>query len=159
VALVLVIARTQLKRMEWTWAQGSFRIGTALERVSREGDLVVTVGHYVGDPTSIYYSRRRGWSFPPALGAKEDWIIFGPDDQRAIRMFELLRFQSADWLAIDKGSIDNAPKPRVFWFHYPHLIEHSYRTCELVEDTDSYLIFRIPAHAPEAEPQAPATQR
>jgi hypothetical protein len=134
IGLVLVIAGVGQGGLRWAYkayAKEGYKLGLALRQAAKSGELVVTMAGAVGDPTAIYYSRQRGWVFPPYPSQPPR------DDDEAIRLFEGLRTQGADWLGIVAESRDD------LWRDYPGLAEHVLSTCELYQDTPDYVIYRI----------------
>jgi len=117
-------------------ATQSYRMGLALRQVSQPGDLVVTVPSDIGEPIAIYYSGRRGWTFPPSWPGVA-WASLPQDDDEAIRLFEDLRTQGADWLGIVAEHEDE------LWQDYPVFAAHVEHTCELVSRPPDFVIFRI----------------
>lgn len=122
------------------YAAESQRLGERLAEVSKPGDLVVTVARQVGDPIAIYYSRRRGWVFPPGGGAR-DWSSFLADQGQAIAELEGLRAEGARWFGVAHGARDT--RQRSFTQHHEPLIAHLDRTAERVVDEDGLLIYRL----------------
>ncbi len=114
----------------------SYGLGLALRQVSQPGDLVVTMASDLGDPNAIYYSRRRGWIFPPASNDIV-WDQLPEDDNESIRMFEELRAKGADWLGIA------SERKKDFWTGHPALVEHIKRTCQFHSQTSQYVIYRV----------------
>jgi len=125
-----------LQYMYTGYARESYSLGLALRDMTQPDDLVVTMANDFGDPVAIYYSRRRGWVFPPAEQGHA-WDRLPDDDAATIRMLEELRAQGAKWL----GIVDERKKD--FWLSHPKLVEHVKRTCEFKIKADQYVIYRI----------------
>jgi hypothetical protein len=143
-AIILVIGgygQKNLKKMYsppepyWDATQG-YKMGLALSQISSPKDLVVTISNDIGEPVAIYYSQRRGWVFPPAWNDYE-WSKLPKDDNEAIRRFEGLRFQGADWF----GIVNEHRKELTD--KYPKFMEYIERTCKLEQDTAEFVIYRI----------------
>ncbi|MGB3293264.1 MAG: glycosyltransferase family 39 protein [Phormidesmis sp.] len=114
---ILSFGHVRLKSMySRNWKQQSYELELLLRQASQPGDLVVTMSSDLGDPNVIYYSRRRGWTFPPASN-DIDWSQFPPEED-AIQMFESLRERGADWLAIAQRH------NRDFRANYPQVAEY-----------------------------------
>ena len=119
------------------YALQSYEMGTALARISQPSDLVVTVANAIGDPVAVYYSRRRGWVFPPAWpGVK--WSADPVEEPAAIRLFDQLRLNGAKWLGIV------ATQRAKFRETAPRLLAHIESTTELVDENRDWAIYRIP---------------
>jgi hypothetical protein len=123
-------------------AQTSYDMGQRLQALTKPGDLVVVVASDVGDPIPIYYSRRRGWVFPPG-GGQTDWATFVVNDQVAIEQLEELVKNGAEWFAFAKDARDNSGQ--MFVEHHRGLIEYLNQIGKPVEDTAGYSIFRLPS--------------
>jgi 4-amino-4-deoxy-L-arabinose transferase-like glycosyltransferase len=128
-----------LQLMKVPYAQSDYELGMKLNALSKPGDLVVTATTTIGDPIAIYYSRRRGWVFPPGGGAA-DWSVL-PDDRVAIDTLEALRAKNAAWFGISKKARDS--HRRVLLKNNPGLIAHLEKTAERVFDDDTILIYRL----------------
>ena len=133
---ILTVGHVRLKGMySRGWKQQPYELGMLLRQASQPEDLVVTMSSDLGDPNVIYYSQRRGWTFPPASN-DIDWSQFPPEED-AIQMFESLREQSADWFAIAQRHNKN------FKENYPQVAAHIEATCELYQTTQAGVIYRI----------------
>jgi hypothetical protein len=53
-----------LSYMYYPYAQEAYKLGLALRQMTQSNDLVVTMANAIGAPNVIYYSQRRGWTFP-----------------------------------------------------------------------------------------------
>lgn len=116
------------------------RLGQEIERLSQPGDLVIAISNTVGSPTAIYYSRRKGWLFPP-FDADRSWAAFGKDGPEAIAMLEDLRSQGASWFGTVLSAKDN--RGRRFADHYPALLAHLQATAQKRVDQDGILVFDL----------------
>ncbi|HEY9623213.1 MAG TPA: glycosyltransferase family 39 protein [Crinalium sp.] len=119
-------------------ATQSYKLGLALRQISQPDDLVVTVANDIGSPIAIYYSRRRGWTFPPAIN-DIDWSKLPEDDQISIRAFETLRDKGADWLGIVAEHFEE------IWGKHPKLVKHIETTCQFQAKSQDWVIYRIPS--------------
>ncbi|MEO7964891.1 MAG: glycosyltransferase family 39 protein [Gemmatimonadaceae bacterium] len=139
VALMLVVAtitsRSRLLEMYTSYAQRGLALGVALERVSAPHDLVLTMASALGDPTPIYYARRRGWIFPPARNG-HSWGEMPKDDRESIALLDSLRAQGASWLGV---TIEQMEMLRA----HPTLLAHVRSTSTPVETDSDFTIFRL----------------
>jgi 4-amino-4-deoxy-L-arabinose transferase-like glycosyltransferase len=130
----------------------SLALGLALQRWSQPGDLVATIANDVGDPIAIYYSRRRGWVFPPAgLRDHPNWVVLA-EDSDSVRHFEALRSQGARWFGAVKNVREASLPPARFWERHRGFREHLDRACEIVEESPDYVLYRIPPSDPSSAP-------
>ncbi|HKT85227.1 MAG TPA: glycosyltransferase family 39 protein [Novosphingobium sp.] len=83
----------------YPWSRADYHLGLEMRRRADAGDLVVTSGSIEADPTAIYYSRHRGWVFPP-LRAWSNGDYEPLTGERAIALLEDLRGRGADWYGI-----------------------------------------------------------
>lgn len=120
----------------WWDSTKSYKLGLALRQVSAPDNVVVTMTGS-GAPVAIYYSQRRGWIFPPPWPGFEWWSGMIKDDNEAIRVFEELRTQGANWLGIV-----NSHKNKL-WENNPKFVKHIERTCELKQESPEWVIYRI----------------
>ena len=128
-----------IELMKRPYAESDYKVGMRLNALSQPGDLVITASATIGDPIAIYYSRRRGWVFPPG-GGTSDWSVL-PDDRVAIEMLESLRMKNAVWFGIAKNARDS--KFRMLLENNPGLIAHLDKTAERAVDDDTVLIYRL----------------
>jgi hypothetical protein len=112
------------------------QLGIALEAVSEPDDLVLTIANSIGDPVGIYYSRRRGWVYPPAWPGT-DWGSLPEDDGISVQLFEELRAQGAEWFGIVDYQYDH------LWADHPLLAAHIASASEVRMKTEEYVILRI----------------
>ena len=122
------------------YATKSRALGERLAELSKPGELVVTVARQVGDPIAIYYSRRRGWVFPPGGGAR-DWSSFAESEDQAIAELEELRRQGATWFGAVRGARDT--HQRSFETHHQPLIAYLDRTALRMVDDNGLLIYKL----------------
>ena len=115
-------------------------LGEELARLAQPGDLVVAIAPEVGDPVAVYYSRARGWVFPPG-GGDSEWSKFVADDATAIAQLEELRAQGADLFGVTKNAADN--ERRLFVEHHDGVVDYLDRTATKLADTDKLLVYRI----------------
>lgn len=143
VALSVGHQATQMKKREH--AREAYHMGRKLDELAAPQDLVIAVAPDVGDPIGIYYSRRRGWVFPPG-GGDDPWNIFGEDDETAVTKFEAMREQGARWLGIARSAKDDGkPEQRLFLEHHKNLLAHVESIGgEKVADEPMYVIYRVP---------------
>jgi len=117
-------------------AYQSYRMGLALRGVTSPKDLVVTVANDIGDPVAIYYSRRRGWVFPPAR-PHSPWGQMPDDDALSIALYEDLREQGAGWFAV---AGERVPYLRE---SHPLLFAHIEKTSHKAVEDPNFTIYRL----------------
>jgi len=139
-AIVLPVALNGLQGLQslyaWPGGEESYRLGLALREVARPSELVVTIANEFDNPTAIYYSRRRGWVFPPARG-RIDQVRFPESDEEAIAMLDDLREQGARWLGITNARLESLLAA------HPAFTRYIARTGEQVSQTSDFIIFRL----------------
>lgn len=150
------VGAKNLKPLYYPYAENAYKLGLALNEITQPNDLVVTIAQEnIGDPVAIYYSRRRGWVFPPAtIGSKFKWRDDGiQDDIEAIRLLEELQTQGAKWLGIVNDQKEKIWKENPKFVEY---IEHKFspvsipllkcKNCKTLgsQDSPDYIIYRIP---------------
>lgn len=140
IALTLIIPLSQqsLASMYYPYAQESYSLGLALREVSQPSDLVVVIGNNMGDPVSIYYAHRRGWTFPPS-DPKRAWNRLPEDDAFAIQLFDDLRQQGADWFGIVTEQKQN------IWDNHSDLKRYIETNFVSEEENSDWTIYRIPS--------------
>lgn len=116
-------------------------LGQALLEMKAPDDLVVAISPDVGDPVAIYYSRGRGWVFPPG-GGQNIWSIFIDDGAPAIGQLEDLITQGARWFGYAKNAKDDLG--RRFVDHHTDLIGWLEENATLVQQTGDFVIYRLP---------------
>lgn len=146
-AAIVFWGQKGLSFMYYPYAGESREMGLALRQVTEPGALVVTMANDPGDPVAIYYSRRRGWVFPPARPGKA-WGVLPEDDNESITLFEELRAGGAGWLGIVEKHMNEMAE------RHPRLALHIQRTCELKQANSAYTVYRILNPGEIAEHQA-----
>jgi len=141
-AAIGLLGATRLRLLYHPFSEQSYELGLALRDASRPRDLVVTMANDLGNPIAIYYSRRRGWPFPPPT-ADRDIIKLPADDSESIQMFEQLRAQGAAWLGIV------AAQQAFLRREHPLLLAHFERTCRLYRRDPEWAIYSIIAEDKE----------
>lgn len=141
--LVVILGITSLcsfrllkKELYASFAQKGYKLGLALDKVSKPGDLVVTIPEDIGDPVAIYYSKRRGWVFPPTT---QNWAPteLPQQEEESIRLLEDLRRQGADWFGIV------SPHLKEIQEKHPRLAQHINNTCTRQAETEDYIIYKM----------------
>jgi hypothetical protein len=122
-----------LTLMKTPYADHGEELGMKLSELSHPGELVITATPTIGDPVAIYYSRHRGWVFPPG-GGETEWSMLLEDDA-AIAALEDLRARNATWFGITKNARDM--QRRKFLEYNRGLIAHLDRTAERVVDDET----------------------
>jgi 4-amino-4-deoxy-L-arabinose transferase-like glycosyltransferase len=138
VGFVLLISSVWWKSTDflyWSYAKDSMQVGLALQAISEPDDLVMTIAESVGDTVGTYYSRRRGWVFPPPPTV--DWGMIPEDDETSIQLFEELRAQGADWFGIVNLQYDQ------LWADHRVLAEYISRASKVQVKTEGYVILRL----------------
>jgi hypothetical protein len=99
------------------WSQADYELGLALRRLAPPNDLVVVSGTTEGDPTAIYYSRRRGWIFPP-LNTRNPASLDAFGGRGAIPVLEDLRRRGAGWYGVVAPQRDAMARTRPAFLRY-----------------------------------------
>jgi 4-amino-4-deoxy-L-arabinose transferase-like glycosyltransferase len=155
-AILLIISGIGYRQLNlWCyspWAKEGYELGIALQQITQPSDLLVTIANRGGgDPVAIYYSRRRGWVFPPAIywglppsspqESKRKNSIYWKypiTDDTLIAILEDLITQGADWMGIVKYNNNQIAKDN------PKLVAYIQKTLELYQETPKWVIYRIP---------------
>ncbi|WP_327211521.1 ArnT family glycosyltransferase [Rhizobium ruizarguesonis] len=138
VAIALAWSTLPLVRtMKKPIAMNGKLLGEELARLAQPGDLVVAIAPEVGDPVAVYYSRARGWVFPPG-GGDAEWSKFAADDATAIAQIEELRAQGADLFGVAKNATDK--EGRLFIEHHDGVIDYLDRTATKLAGLNNLLI-------------------
>jgi hypothetical protein len=116
-------------------ATRSHELGKALRRASQPDDLVLTMAEKLGNPVAIYYSRRRGWIFPPA-SSDYAWTQI-PPDRDSIRMLDELRERGADWFGLTMNQY------QALWHRHRGLLDHLRQVSDFHSKGDDWLVYRL----------------
>jgi 4-amino-4-deoxy-L-arabinose transferase-like glycosyltransferase len=110
------------------WGMPSFHAGNELNRIVPSQALVIVADG--GDPTCLYYSRRKGWHFLENFGKSPT------NSHEAIMELERLRAQGADYLTFVRHTL--------WWFDYyqqfKEYLDSHYRRISMTQD---YVIFDL----------------
>jgi hypothetical protein len=116
------------------WAENDYQLGLALRQISQPHELVVTATSPAGATVAIYYSQRRGWTFPP-VGTE---ITSRPgDDRQAIRLLQDFARSGMIWL----GMVDRE-RQRLSQTH-PQLIQYIDKNSKQTHSTPEFIIYRL----------------
>jgi len=138
---LIFVTRPLMENQRWSFSESARQMGVALAALSQPGDLVIAASPDLGDPVGIYYSRRKGWLFPPY----GDWevTILPETEAEAIALLEDLRAQGAGWFGASRDARDR--RGRYVIADQPELMAHLDATATLMADTDRYVIYRLSA--------------
>lgn len=116
-----------------------YKLGMALAKAKKKGDLVVTITQELGNPVAIYYSQCRGWLFPPpVIGTKKYSLYEFPEsDATSIKVLEDLRSNGANWFGIVKEQFNTINSKHPGFVNY--LNDHY----QVYEQTGDYVIFKL----------------
>ncbi|BCL37659.1 glycosyl transferase [Nostoc sp. MS1] len=137
--IILLIAKVGINSLTYMYlpyANHSYKLGLALRQLSQPSELVITMANDLGDPIPIYYSRRRGWVFPPAQ-KDQSWAELPQDDNQSIQLFENLRVEGADWFGVVNNQLQELRQNHLKFLQY---IE---RTCQREQENGEFVIYRI----------------
>ncbi|WP_394888636.1 ArnT family glycosyltransferase [Mesorhizobium sp. AaZ16] len=137
--LLLLGSRPALDYLKTPYAYAGYELGTELSALTKPGELIIAVSSTVGDPVAIYYSRRRGWVFPPG-GGQSDWSVF-IDDSEAIEKLRELRSQGAKWFGVTRNAKDS--KGRKFFDHHKGLKAFLEKNSTQVKESKNYVIYEL----------------
>jgi hypothetical protein len=116
-----------LRPLYYPWALAFWQAGQALNQLAPPDALLLAADY--GDPSLIYYSRRKGWHFPEI-----SWHGHNPlDSQHLIRELESRRNNGARYLIL--------PQHTFWWFDtYQAFQAHLEAQYRRVRETEAYLI-------------------
>ena len=137
-AILLIIGgvgHQYLRGLYYPYAEQGYKLGLALRQIAQPGNLVVTITKDIGDPVAIYYSQRRGWNF--TLRGDVWASLDAVDAKQQISRLEEFRAKGADWLGIVNEQKNN------LWKNNPTFVAHIERTCELKQESQDWVIYRI----------------
>ena len=135
IIVVIGIREWHYTRFYSTYAKQSYQLGLAMKALSREDDLVITLGDVIGCPVAIYYSGRRGWLFPPFGEIKDEERL--PNETEAIATFERLRAKGAKWFGVVNRWRND------IWKERPKFAQYIEKNCELIKVGQAATICRI----------------
>jgi Dolichyl-phosphate-mannose-protein mannosyltransferase len=145
VVIVGLVGREQIKSRYNPSYAASYHIGVAVSKIADSDDLIISFGL---NPCTIYYSKLRGWLFPPT----EIWhTSLGWDyAELDIKALKSLWERGAKWLVISNSNDEyiNANdfkrgRGRTLWMY----IQSNF---ELYDESDDGVIFRLPAYPPRS---------
>jgi hypothetical protein len=105
--------------------------GLAVNKIVSPDALIVAAD--IGDPTILYYARRKGWHFP-----EKDGIWWGAPggSEQLVSDFDDLRRRGATHMVITKNSF--------WWFdHFPAFVQHLQATSKLIEAAPDFRIYKL----------------
>lgn len=112
-----------------------YRMGMRLNELRQPNDLVVVLAREIGSPIAIFYSRGRGWVFPPA--GKESWDELPKTDAAAISMLEGLRQQGAGWFSMYRKQYETIQAS------LPQFAQHLTSRFAVAAEEPDYIIFKL----------------
>jgi hypothetical protein len=114
-----------------SWAMPLWQAGQALDQLAPPDALVLAVDY--GEPSLLYYSRRKGWHFPEiSFLYRQD----PPDSQYVIRELESRRQEGATYLVLTQYAF--------WWFEkYPEFRAHLEARYRRVRQTEAYVLFDL----------------
>ncbi|MBD2082946.1 glycosyltransferase family 39 protein [Leptolyngbya sp. FACHB-17] len=144
ITFLIVAGNSYYSLKYWTGSNSSnylregYELGLALRKVTQPNDLVVTVGPQIGNPIAIYYSQRKGWTFPPAWKGVVWWAEDDLNDGRkSVSLLKELESKGAKYLGVV-----HFQKEKI-WKNNPELAGYIDRTFPQVQTSESYAIYRI----------------
>jgi hypothetical protein len=115
-----------------SWGIPSLNAGIELDRIARPDALVIAADD--GNPTTMYYSKRKGWHFPQGSVLRLPWPA---DSQHAINELETLRAEGGSYLVLTKSTFYLLSGK---YIDFQKHLDSQYRR---VRDTDEYIIFDL----------------
>ena len=140
VAGLVFFSRQATGAMKHPYAGDARLLGQRLDALAAPDDLVIAVGESVGNPIAVYYSRRRGWVFPPG-GGDGDWSRLHDHPEAAVAELDALRAAGARWFGVTREVDDS--RGRRFAESQPELIGHLDAVGERVVDDGVLLVWRL----------------
>jgi 4-amino-4-deoxy-L-arabinose transferase-like glycosyltransferase len=145
IVIVGLVGRQRLKSPYEPYYASSYHIGTKLSKIADPNDLVISFGV---NPCTIYYSKLRGWPFPPT----ELWhtslaFDYGELDIKALKS---LWERGAKWLAISNSNDDYLNANDFKRGRGKDIWAYIRTNFELYDDSEDGMIFRLPPY--QAQP-------
>jgi ribosome biogenesis GTPase A len=116
-------------------AVADYKMGLQLRTLKKEGDLVIVLSKNTGNPLAIFYSKARGWVFPPA--GRHAWDVLPETETECITILEDLRNKGADWFAINREHY------KTFQTSYPKFERHLTSHYPLRAAQPDFVIFQL----------------
>jgi len=124
-----------LRNLYHPYYGSDYRMGKAINNLKNKNDLVITIGEQIGSPVAIFYSRTKGWVFPPA--GDIDWDNLPENDTTGINYLKDLQQQGAAWFGINSTHLKTIRQQLPVFFEY--LSKHS----TLKKETEEFSIFQL----------------
>jgi len=142
IGVVAIVGREQLKTLYDPYYASSYHIGVTLSKIAGPNDLIISFGL---NPCTIYYSKLRGWPFPPT----EIWHTpLGFDyAELDIKSLDLLWERGAKWLVISNSNDDYLNANDLKMGQGKNLWMYIKSNFELYTESGDGMIFRLPAYA------------
>jgi 4-amino-4-deoxy-L-arabinose transferase-like glycosyltransferase len=96
-ATLAYLSYIYLQPLYRSWGSPSLNAGIELDRIAPLDALVIAANN--GDPTALYYSRRKGWHFPQASILSLPWPNNGPE---LVSELEQLKDHGGNYLLLTK---------------------------------------------------------
>jgi 4-amino-4-deoxy-L-arabinose transferase-like glycosyltransferase len=141
IVIVGLVARQRLKSPYSPYYASSYHIGTKLTKIAGPNDLIISFGL---NPCTIYYSKLRGWPFPPT----EVWhtplgFDYGELDIKALKS---LWERGAKWLVISNSNDDYLNANDFKQGRGKDVWTYIQSNFELYDESEDGMIFRLPAY-------------
>jgi hypothetical protein len=142
-AVLSYLSFTYVRPLYHPWGMRSYNAGTELNRIAPRHALAIVADG--GDPTCLYYSKRKGWHF------LDDFGNVPKNSQQAITALERLRKQGARYLVF--------PRYTFWWLdYYQDFRRHLDSRYQRVRQTTDYAIFDLAARRGEIENLQPGSR-
>jgi 4-amino-4-deoxy-L-arabinose transferase-like glycosyltransferase len=115
--------------------KADYQMGMHLSSLKKKGDLVVVLARETGCPIPIYYSKGRGWVFPPA--GKGKWDQLPASDEECIVTLEELRGKGAAWFGVYEEQYKRLQAG------YPKFVQHLATRYPRPVAQPGYVIFKL----------------
>jgi hypothetical protein len=141
IVIVGLLGREQIKSRYKPSYASSYYLGLALSKIAGPNDLIISFGQ---NPCSIYYSKLRGWPFPPT----EVWhTSLGWDyAELDIKSLTLLWKRGAKWLIIGNSNDGYINANDLKRGRGKDLWAYIKNNFELYDENQDGMIFRLPAY-------------